>query len=128
MSELKTDFVSFTILLFALLNFVLVTYLWPLKMGVKNVRTGTIFMFSPRCPSFDAPRYFCFHRDAYLLMRHDLYIFTEPPFFCCATILLILLQCHLLLHHDIFICTEMPFFRRFTILLKLHELLLLAKR
>jgi hypothetical protein len=52
MSELKTDFVSFTILLFALLNFVLVTYLWPLKMGGEK-------------------------RSDW----HDLYVFTTMPFF-----------------------------------------------
>jgi len=49
----------------------------------------TIFMSSPRChlllrhdifvfttmPSFVAPRYFCFHRDAIFLLHHDTFLF-----------------------------------------------------
>jgi hypothetical protein len=63
------------------------------KNGVKNfhnehtrsrsqhelfVGRATIFMFSPR--SFVAPRYFCFHRDALLLMRHDTFLFARTSF------------------------------------------------
>jgi hypothetical protein len=42
------------------------------KMGVKSVRTVTIFPCSPRCLSFVALRYFRFHRDAIFLLRHDI--------------------------------------------------------
>jgi hypothetical protein len=52
---------------------------------------ATIFLFSPRCFSFVAPRYFCFHRAALLLLRHDIFDFTTMPsfvasrYFCICT-------------------------------------------
>jgi hypothetical protein len=33
-------------------RFTILYFLAAFKMGVKNVRTGTIVMFLPRCPSF----------------------------------------------------------------------------
>jgi hypothetical protein len=53
--------------------------------------------------------------------------FTALPSFVASRYLLISPSRHLLLHHDIFVFTETPFFRRFTILSDFHELLLISK-
>ncbi len=51
-------------------------------------------MISPRC---------------HLLLRHDIYDFTEMPFFYCATIFMISPRCHLSAFHDTFRFARTPF-------------------
>jgi len=80
------------------------------KMGVKTFWTVTIL---------------CIHRDAFFLLRHDIFDFTEMPSFCCATIFMVSPRCLLfvaprylwfhrdaffLLRHNIYGFTESPSF------------------
>ena len=107
-------------------------------MGVKSVRTVTIFSCSPRYYLlllhnismftaifiFVASRYFRVHRDAIFLLHHDISDFTAmssfvalryfrfhpDAIFCYFTIFLNSPRSHRLLNHDISEFTAMPSF------------------
>ena len=71
-----------------------------LKWGWKAFGLSRYFVFTAM-PSFVAPRYFCLHRDALLLLLHDIYDFTEMPSFVASRYLWLDRDAIFLLLHDI---------------------------